>query len=77
MVKAIKTYESNGPFKEMKDIEVEKLVEDCLDGKTTGIRTQDTIVSLREGTKIVDVFTIVRHRIYESDLLIVNNRRDE
>lgn len=82
MTKTIKTYESKGSFKEMTDEEVEELVKKCFDGKTTGVRTQDTIVSLREGTsregtKIVDVFTIVRHRIYENDLLTENNKGDE
>lgn len=72
MTNIIKTHESNGPFKEMTDAEVEELVKECFDGKTTGVRTQDTIVSLRggtsrEGTKIVDVFTIVRHRIFENE----------
>lgn len=67
MVQIIKTYESNGPFEEMTDGEIEKLVKECFDGKTTGVRTMDTIVSLRKGVKIVDVFTIVRHRIFENE----------
>jgi hypothetical protein len=67
MTEINKTYESNGPFKEMTDKEVEELVKECFDGKTSGVRTQDTIVSLRKGVKIVDVFTIVRHRIYENE----------
>lgn len=61
-----KTYESNGPFKEMNDKEIDELVKECFNGKTS-IRTQDTIVSLRKDADIVDVFTIVRHRIYEKD----------
>ena len=77
MMKVNKTYESNGPFKEMTDEEIEELVKDCFDGKTTGIRTQDTIVSLREGVNIVDVFTIVRHRIYENELLAEVTKGDE
>jgi hypothetical protein len=67
MTQMNKAYESNGPFKEMTDKEVEELVKECFDGKTTGTRTQDTIVSLRKGSHVVDVFTIVRHRIYENE----------
>jgi hypothetical protein len=62
-----KTYEAIGNFKKMKDEEIEGLVKDCFDGKSKGIRTQDTIVSLREGSNVVDVFTIVRHAIYEKE----------
>lgn len=65
MTKIEKTYDSSGNFKKMEDKEIEDLVNECFDGKTTGTRTQDTIVSLRKGSNIVDVFTIVRHRIYE------------
>lgn len=36
----------------MKDEEVEKLVEECLQGKSTGVRKMDAIISLRNGTKI-------------------------
>lgn len=65
MTKIEKVYDSCGYHTEMKDEEVEKLVEGCIQGELTCVRTMDTIVSLRKGTKIVDVFTIVRHRIYE------------
>lgn len=67
MTKIEKTYDSSGHFKKMEDKEIEDLVNECFDGKTTGTRTQDTIVSLRKGSNIVDVFTIVRHRIYEKE----------
>ena len=65
MTKIEKVYDSCGNHTEMKDEEVEKLVEECLQGKSTVVREMDTIVSLRKGRTIVDVFTIVRHRIYE------------
>lgn len=48
----------------MTDSEVEDLVKKCFDGEC--VRTQDTIVSLRKDVNIVDVFTITRHRMYES-----------
>lgn len=67
MTKVEKTYDSSGHFKKMEDKEIEDLVNECFDGKTTGTRTQDTIVSLRKGSNVVDVFTIVRHRIYEKE----------
>ncbi len=60
-----KTYETSGLYTKMKDEEVEKLVKECFDGGNRSVRTMDTIISLREGTDIVDVFTIIRHRIYE------------
>lgn len=65
MTKIEKTYETSGHYTEMKDEEIEKLVKECFDGGNTSVRTKDTIISLRKGTNIVDVFTIVRHRIYE------------
>jgi hypothetical protein len=67
MTKIEKTYDSSGHFKKTEDKEIEDLVNECFDGKTTGTRTQDTIVSLRKGSNVVDVFTIVRHRIYEKE----------
>ena len=67
MTKIEKTYDSIGHFKMTLDKEIEDLVNECFDGKTTGTRTQDTIVSLRKGSNVVDVFTIVRHRIYEKE----------
>lgn len=73
MTKIEKTYDSCGYHSEMKDGEVEKLVKECLEGKSTGCRTMDTIVSLRKDSNIVDVFTIVRHRIYEP----LNQKIDE
>ena len=73
MTKIEKVYDSCGNHEEMKDEEVEKLVEECLQGKSTGVRTMDTIVSLRKGKNIVDVFTFVRHRIYEP----LSERTDE
>lgn len=60
-----KTYETSGHFSEMKDEEVEKLVKECFEGGCRSVRTMDTIIESREGSDIVDVFTIVRHRIYE------------
>ncbi len=59
------SYDASGFFTEMKDEEVEKLVKECFEGGNRGVRTKDTIISVREGTVVVDVFTIVRHRIYE------------
>ena len=52
-------------FKQMSEKEIEIEVKRCLDGKSVGTRTMDTIIKLRYGSSIVDVFTITRHRIYE------------